>query len=236
MDLTRHGEPWGPAPAELGTGRALPSLPARQGQAGPGRGKACAPQQAASTGLGSRQGKPGPERHSPPESGDRDRGRAGGSVPLQGKDKEETATKPGTFIYGRVNRAGLGPNDHGARAGGIVERRRQKKQALCTTPARLHRARNSPPPASAPFPVPTQGEASDTHPTLPSHPAAQRQAHGTLCPRSRCCPNITTPPARFCQCHQLPLTCCVRDTTAQLSIPSSVPATPSRSCPGHAAP
>lgn len=133
LDLTWHREPWGPAPAELGTGRALPPLPARQGQAGPGRGKACAPQQAASTGLGSRQGKPGPERHSPPESGDRDRGRAGGSVPLQSKDKEDTATKPGTFIYSRVNRAGLGPNDHGARAGGIVERRRQKN-GRCAPP------------------------------------------------------------------------------------------------------
>lgn len=122
LDLTQRGEPWGPAPAELGTGRALPSLPARQGQVGPGRGKACAPQKAASTGLGSRQGKPGQEGHGPPKKGDRDRGRAGSSLPHQGKDKKEIATKPGAFLCGRANRAELGPNGHGAGTGGIMER------------------------------------------------------------------------------------------------------------------
>lgn len=161
----------------------MPSLPARQGQAGPGRGTACAPLQAASTGLGSRQDKLGPQQ------GDRDRGRASGSVPLQGKYKKETATNPGAFICGRTNQTELGPNSHGTRARGIG-----KKKGTVHHPC-TGQGTAFPSPSS--LPCPTQGEAGNTHPALPGRPTAPRQAHRTLCFSSRCCPNITTPQPGF---------------------------------------
>lgn len=140
--------------------------------------------QAASTGLGSRKGKAGPDRHNPAERRDMDRGRASGSVPLQGKDKE-TAPKPGTFICSRANRTQLGPSGHSARAGGITERGRENRGTVHhPCPAAWGKEQHTAPlnRAPAPFSVLTQGEAGETQPALPNHPTAPHQAHRMLHP------------------------------------------------------
>ena len=190
MDLTHHREPRGPALAELGTGRVLSSLPARQGQAAPVRGKACAPpQQAASTELGSKQGTLGPGRHSPLER------------QTEGEPMALCLCRAKTRRRWLQNQEDLFVAEQTGQSWDLAVTAPEQK-ALWRGEGR-NRGGCVAPPALAPFPhAHMQGEASDTHPALPDSCSPT----GRCVPGSRRCPNITTPPARFCPCHQPPPT------------------------------
>lgn len=136
LDLTLCRELPGPALPEVGTGRALPSLLARQGQAGPGQGASpVPPSRLPALGLGTGRASRGQTSTAHPRSGTGTEGEPAALCLCRAKARSRWLQITAPFICGRGNWAELGPNGHSARAGGIAERRRQKRSCAQPCPA-----------------------------------------------------------------------------------------------------